>query len=330
MRRRTFVMTVASATVASPISSRGQQGGHHYRIGLLTAQNFSAGTNPARLADELVRLLSRTGFTAGSNLDLVKRGADAHYDRLPSMVAELIAAKVDVIVTFGYPAAAAAKEGASTVPVVVVNAGDPVKTRLVASLGRPGGNVTGLSDVAAELAPKRLELLKETAPGLRRVAMLWNAQDLGMTTRYQASVAAAQQLGVSVQSLGVREPDDFGNAFEEMARSMPDGLLMVADALTFLNRKRVFDFATEHRLPAIYETDSFVRDGGLVSYGPDETEIADRTASLLARILKGERPADLPLEQPTRYRFVVNLKTAKSLGLTMPALLLARADEVIE
>lgn len=201
---------------------------------------------------------------------------------------------------------------------------------LVASLNRPGGSITGISDVAAELAPKRLELLQLAAPQLQRVAMLWNAGDLGMTTRYQASADAAKTLNITVQALGVREPKDFEDIFAAMEHSMPDGLIMLADAVTTPNRKCVFDFAAKHRLPAIYESDNFARDGGLMSYGPDGTETAERGANLVLRILKGEKPADLPLEQPTRFRLVYNLKTAKALGLAISQALLARADEIIE
>src|SRR5439155_9468875 len=172
--------------------------------------------------------------------------------------------KVEALVSVGYPPALAAKQG-TRIPVVAINAGDPVGTGLVESLARPGGNLTGISDVSAELTPKRMELLKTMAPGLRRVAMLWNAADLGMTLRYQASEAGAKMMGLSVQPLGVREPDDFEQAFAAMQRDMPDAILMVADALTVLNRKRVFEFAAAHRLPAIYEFDFLVRDGGLMS-----------------------------------------------------------------
>jgi putative tryptophan/tyrosine transport system substrate-binding protein len=245
-------------------------------------------------------------------------------------VADLVASKVDVIVAYSYPVAAAVKEGGSTVPTVIFSTGDPVKTHLVASLNRPGGNITGISDVAAELAPKRLELLKQAAPHLQRVALLWNAGDLGMTARYEATSAAAKTLNMTVLALGVREPNDFADAFAAMESSMPDGLLMVADALTALNRKRVFDFAATHRLPAIYEADNFARDGGLMSYGPDGAETIERGANLVERILKGEKPADLPLEQPTRFRFVLNLKTAQSLGLTVPQSILLLVDELIE
>jgi putative ABC transport system substrate-binding protein len=250
-------------------------------------------------------------------------------DRLPRLVAELVASNVDVIVAMGYPAALAIKQG-TTMPAVISQAGDPVGTGLVESLARPGGNLTGISDVAVQLSPKRLEYLKEVAPGLRRVAMLWNAADLGMTLRYRASEAAAQALGVEVQPLGVREPDDFEEAFAAMMRELPDGILMVSDSLTTLNRQRVYDFATAHRLPAIYEFDFLVRDGGLMAYGPDQDESFERVAALVDRILKGAKPADLPFEEPTRFRLAINLKTAKALDLTIPGTLLAFTDEVIE
>jgi putative ABC transport system substrate-binding protein len=240
-----------------------------------------------------------------------------------------MASHVDLLITSSYPAALAAKEHA-TVPIVVTNSGDPVATRLVASLGRPGGNVTGVSEVATELSAKRLQLLKETVPNLRKVAMLWNTDDLGMSLRYKSADAAAQALGLIVQPLGVREPDDFNSAFATMDHDPPDGILMVSDALTTLNRKRVFEYAAFHKLPAIYEYDNLVRDGGLMSYGPDGGDVLDRVAELATRILKGAQPADLPLEEPTRFIFAVNLKIAAEIGLTIPQSILARADQVIE
>ena len=325
---RPLLVIAAVLLVLAPMSLA--QTGKRYRVGFLSPVGFAPNTIPGSITGEIVRDLAQKGFAPGVNLELIQRGAEGHAERLPGLVAELVAARVDVIATFSYPAAVAAKEGASTVPIVIFGGGDPVKTHLVSSLNRPGGNVTGISDVAAELAPKRLELLKEAVPELKRVAMLWNANDLGMTMRYEASAAAAKTLSVSVESLGVREPDDFEDAFAAMERSMPDGLLMVADALTFLNRKRVFEFAAHHRLPAIYEGANFAHDGGLMSYGPDGAETAELGTNLIVRILKGERPADLPFEQPTRFRLVINLKTAKALGLAVPPSLLAQADEVIE
>lgn len=242
---------------------------------------------------------------------------------------ELKAAKVDVIVILGYPTAVAAK--AAGIPTVVAfGIGDPVATGLVVNLARPEGNITGISDVATTLSTKRLGLLKELLPKLHRVAMLWNKDDLGMSLRYDASAKAAEAMGVTVQAVGVREPDDFNEAFAVMDREPPDAILMVSDSLTVLNRKRVFEYAAAHRLPAIYEYDPLVREGGLMSYGPDLRESFERAASMVDRILKGAKPADLPFEQPTRYLFVLNLKTAKSISLEIPPTVLALADEVVE
>ncbi len=324
MRRREFITLLGGAAIAWPRVAIGQ---NPARIGLLSsgapvADNSSQGT-------ALIRGLAGHGYELGRNLILERRGAEAHMDRLPRFVEELVASKIDVLITLGYPSALAAKEGTS-LPVVSFGAGDPVGTGLVASLARPGGNLTGISDVSAEVTPKRLDLLKQFAPRLRKVAMLWNAADLGMTLRYRASETGAQALGISVQALGVREPNDFDQAFAAMTRDMPDAILMVSDALTILNRKRVAEFAAAHRLPAIYENDIYVRDGGLMSYGPDLNESLARVAALVDRILKGAKPAELPFEQPTLFRFVLNLKTAKSLGLEVPPTLLALADEVVE
>jgi putative ABC transport system substrate-binding protein len=234
-----------------------------------------------------------------------------------------------VVVTVGYPAATAAK--ASGLPTVIATgSGDPVVTGLVTSLARPGGNVTGISDDAATLSTKRLGLLKDMSPQLRKVAMLWNKDDLGMSQRYDASAKAAHSLGVTAQALGVREPDDFNEAFDAMNHEPPDAILMVTDSLTLLNRKRVFDYAAEHRLPAIYEQDFMAHDGGLMSYGADPKESFDRAAAQVSRIFQGAKPADLPFEIPTRYLLVINLKTAKAMNLTVPNSLLALADEVIE
>jgi putative tryptophan/tyrosine transport system substrate-binding protein len=325
MRRRDFLAVVGGAAVAWPYRAGAQN--RVFRIGLLSSGAPVAENTPPSVG--LVRGLAEHGYELGRNLAFERRGAEAHVDRLPRLVEELVASKVDLMVTLGYPSAVSAKQGAK-IPVVVFGAGDPVRTGLVASLARPGGNLTGISDVSAEVTPKRMELLKQIAPRLRKVAMLWNADDLGMTLRYQASETGAQALGISVQALGVREPSDFDEAFAAMNRDVPDAILMVSDALTILNRKRVFEFAAAHRLPAIYEDDRYVHDGGLMSYGPDQSESFARVAALIDRILKGAKPAELPFEQPTRFRFVLNLKTAKALGLEVPPTLLALADDVVE
>jgi len=315
------------ALAAMPGGTAAQTGSKVYRIGLLTPTVPLADTSP--FGAPLIRGLAQHGYKLDRNLVFERRGAETHLDRLPRLVEELVASNVDVIVAFGYPVALAIKQG-TTLPAVISGAGDPVGTGLVDSLARPGGNLTGISDAAVQLSPKRLEYLKEVAPGLRRVAMLWNAADLGMTLRYRASQAAAQTLGVEVQPLGVREPEDFEEAFAAMKRERPDGILMVSDSLTTLNRKRVFDFAAARHLPAIYEFDFLVRDGGLMAYGPDMDESSERLAALVDRILRGAKPSDLPIEEPTRFRLAINLKTATALGLTIPGSLLAFADEVIE
>jgi len=324
--RRTCLTLLGGAAVAWPHAVLAQPPAKVSRLGVLSGGAPVTDASPVGAA--LLRGLAQHGYTLGQNLALERRGADGHPDGLPPLVHDLVASHVEVIVTIGYPSALAAKQGTS-LPVVAINAGDPVSTGLVESLARPGGHLTGISDVSADLTPKRLELLKQLVPTLRRVAMLWNAADLGMTLRYRASEAGAQALGLSVQPLGVREPDDFEQAFAAMQRERPDAILMVTDTLTLLNRTRVFEFAAAHQLPAIYEFDYLVRDGGLMSYGPDLDESFSRVAALVDRLLKGTKPADLPFEQPTRFRLVINLKTAQAIGLTIPPILLFQADEVI-
>jgi putative ABC transport system substrate-binding protein len=327
MNRRE-VFTVLGGAAAWPFPARAQQPGKIHRLGLLSGAAAISPTDERRKA--LIVGLARRGFVEGTNFVLEQRWADAHTERLGGLAAELKAAHMDVIITFGYPAALAAKAATSTIPIVVTGAGDPVATGLVEGLSRPGGNITGVTEISAVLSAKRLEILKDAVPELRRVAMLWNAADLGMTLRYRAAEDSARILGIEVQTLGVREPDDFDHAFAEMRRDRPDAILMVSDALTNLNRRRILEFAMSQRLPTIFELSALVRDGGLMSYGPMQSEIGERAAEFVARILRGARPADLPLELPTRFEFLVNLKTAKALGLIIPPTLLARADEVIE
>jgi putative tryptophan/tyrosine transport system substrate-binding protein len=327
MRRRDFLALSGSAVFAAPQIASGQTESRTYRMGLISFGPPLADANP--FAAAMIRGLEKRGYVVGRNLVLERRGAEGHPERLPRMLEELVASKVDVIYAVSYRAALAAKVG-TTLPVVVVSAGDPVATGLVDSLAQPGGHLTGIADIAAELAPKRLQLLKEMSPELRRVAMLWNAGDPAMTRRYQVSEAMAQQLGVGVEPLPVQRAEDFEPALSAMKQNLPQAIFVVDDRLTSLNRKVIFDFAAAHRLPAMYEMDFLVRYGGLMSYGPDMDEVLDRAASLIDRILKGAKPQDLPFELPTRYRFVINLKTAKALGLDVPASLLAQADELIE
>jgi putative ABC transport system substrate-binding protein len=326
MKRRQFIVFLGSMAIAAPRGATAQTS-KIYRLGTLTVGSPIAST--AGTGAVLIAGLAQRGYTLGQNLAYEARGAAGKVGQTPQLMQELKAANVGAVVTVSYPAAVAAKE--SGVPTVIASgSGDPVTTGLVNSLARPGGNVTGISDDASMLSTKRLELLKEMSPRLRRVAMLWNQDDLGMSLRYEASARAAKEIGVTVLPLGVREPEDFDQAFAAMYREPPDAILMVTDSLTLLNRKRVFDFALERRLPAIYEQDFIARDGGLMSYGADQRESFDRAAALVDRIFKGAKPADLPFELPTRYQFVLNLKTAKAMNLTVPPTLLAIADEVIE
>jgi putative ABC transport system substrate-binding protein len=327
MKRREFLALLGGAALVDPHAALAQTPGRIYH--LRTIQPAIPLTDASLFGKVLVRALGERGYILGQNLTFDARGAMGDVAKLPSLLQELKARDVDVVVGVGYVAALAAK--AAGIPTVIAwGAGDPVETKLIDSLAHPGGNITGISDVAASLTTKRLSLLKQLSPKLQKVAMLWNNDDLGMTLRYEASAKAAQSIGISVQPLGVREPDDFNEAFALMSSEPPDAIIMVADALTVLNRKRLFEFAAAERLPAVYEYDFLVRDGGLMSYGPDLTESLERAAAMVDRIFKGAKPADLPFEQPTRYPFVLNLKTAKSIGLDIPPTLLALADEVIE
>ena len=326
MRRREFITLLTGAAMAVPRLAQAQPS-KVYRLATLSPGAPFADKSP--FGAILVRVLGERGYTLGQNLAFEPHGAMGQLNKLPGLLQEIKANKADAIVVVGFPVALAAK--ATGIPTVVAfGAGDPVATGLVDGLARPGGNITGISDVATTLSTKRLSLLKQLSPNMRRVAMLWNKDDLGMSMRYEASASTAKSIGVVVQPLGVRAPDDFDEAFAAMKREPPDAILMVSDSLTTLNRKRVFDFAAERKLPAIYEYDFLVRDGGLMSYGADLKESFERAGDLVARIFKGARPADLPFEQPTRYPFVINLKTAKAMGLEIPPMLVALADEVIE
>ena len=325
MRRREFITSLV--ITAWPFAGLAQTASKVYRIGVLSTDK----PLPEPIFSAIVRALVSHGYMPDRNVALELRASGDQWEQLPQLAKDLVARNVDVILTFSCPAAVAAKNATTTIPIVVTESGgDPVATGLVKSLSRPSGNITGVSDMAIELAPKRLEVLKDMVPTLHTVAMVFNASDLGMTLRYQGAADAARTIGARVQPLGVREPEDFDEAFASMVRDPPDALLMVSDDLTFLNRRRVYEFAAEHRLPTTYELGNYVRDGGLSSLGPDLDEIYDRATDQIDHILKGAKPADLPFEQPARFHVSINLKTAKALGITVPASVIARADEVIE
>jgi putative ABC transport system substrate-binding protein len=324
MRRRDLIAALGVAAAAWPRDLLAQR---MYRVGLLFPG--APPTDKLPQVQSVLRGLAKAGYVPGKNLVIEGRGAEGHVERLPALLAELVAAKVDVIITTGYPAALAARNG-TTLPVVAMNSGDPVGTGLVESLARPGGHLTGISDVSAELTPKRMELLKSVTPGLVRIGILWNDADNGMQLRAKASEAGAKSMSIGVEKVTVRGPGDFDKAFGELSGDKPGALLVVADVLTMANSKRILDFAIAQKLPAIFEVDSVATMGGLLAYGPDQDEMSERIGALVDRILKGTSPADLPFEQPTRFKLVVNLKTANALGLTVPPTLLAIADEVIE
>ena len=327
MKRRDFLAGLGATAFAGIRTVRAQQSGKIYRLG--TLHPVSAMTETTLFGKFLIASLVERGYSIGQSLTMEARGAAGDAGKIPPLLQDLKAGGADALVIVGYPTALAAKSlGIPT--VAALGLGDPVATGLIKSLAHPGGNITGISDVAAELSAKRLSLLTQLSPGLKKVAMLWNKDDLGMTLRYEASAKAARALGVTVLALGVSEPDDFNEAFTVMNSERPDAILMVADALTNLNRKRVFEFAAARKLPAVYEYDFLARDGGLMSYGPDVKESFERAADLVDRIFKGASAAELPFEQPTRYPLVLNLKTAKATGLDIPPTLLALADEVIE
>ena len=327
MRRRTLLTAFGLSFLAAPLAVFAQQQSKVWRIGSLHASARPAdGSPPAALREGLAAL----GYVEGRNVVYEGRWAEGKLARLPELAAELVRLRVDAIMVQGGPASAAAKHATSTIPIITVGAGDAVASGLVASLSHPGGNLTGITDLAIELSAKRLEILKEVVPKATRVAVLWNADNPAMTLRYQQVEKAARVLRVAVHPLGVREPEDFDAAFSAMTRERPDALFMVADVLTNLNRKRVIEFAAVQRIPAMYEIDSVVQDGGLISYGPRFDDNFRRAAYYVDRIFKGTKPGDLPMEQPTRFYLFVNLNTAKALGITIPQSILLRADKVIE
>ena len=327
MNRRAFLSALSGSLLVAPLVGEAQQRAKTWRVGFLSGGGRPPdGTPPLPLRQALQEL----GYVEQRNVIYVSRWANAKQDRLPGLAAELVGLKVDVIVTVGGPSSAAAKQASPSTPVVMALVGDADGLGLIDSLARPGGNVTGVTDQSADLSAKRLEIITEAVPRAARIAVLWNADDRGMTLRYRQVEKAAQTLHVTVQPLGVREPDDFDMAFSAMTAKRPDALIMVTDALTLLNRKRVIDFALVHRIPAMYEASLLVQDGGLMSYGANQDDNFRRAASYVDRIFKGASPSTLPVERPARYYLTINLKTAKALGLTIPQSLLHRADQVIE
>jgi putative ABC transport system substrate-binding protein len=327
LRRRDFIALLGGVAAASPFAARAQHGGRIPRVGFM---GNSTAALEANLIGSFRKGLREHGYEEGRNLEIVFRWAEGRYERFPALIADLIATNVDVIVTAGTPAVLAVKEATSTVPVVMAAVGDPVGTGIVQNLARPGGNITGLSGLAPDLEGKRLELLREIVPNLAHVAFFLNPANEFHTVSMRQALAAAQALNIKLQPREVSKSEDLDAAFAAIAKEKPDGLLILADRIFLHNRQRMMDFATEHRLPSVNAYRELVEVGGLTSYGPSYEDMHRRAADYVDRILKGARPGDLPIEQPTRFTLIVNLKTAKALGLDLPPTLIARADEVIE
>jgi putative ABC transport system substrate-binding protein len=265
------------------------------------------------------------GYTEGKNIVIESRFAEGKPDRLPDLAAELVRLNVDVIVTSGPPSTRAAKKATSTIPIVMAEDPDPVATGLVASLARPGGNITGLSSLSPEISGKRLEILKEVLPKLSRVAVLGT----GNAALVRETDLAAQALGLQLQYLEIREPNDIEAAFQKTAKGRADAVMLLENPVNLSHRKKIVDLAVRNRLPAIYPWPEFVEEGGLVTYTASRTDLFRRAATYVDKILKGAKPADLPVEQPTKFEFVINLNAAKQIGVTIPPNVLARADRVI-
>ena len=285
------------------------------------------------LREAFLQGLRDLGYVEGRNMRIEYRDAEGKLERLPALAADLVALKVDVIVVTSTPAALAARQATQTIPIVLGWVVDPISSGLVTSLARPGGNVTGLSSLAREVVGKRLELLKEAVPRATRFAVLWHPGDYGERTEremHQEEDVAARALGVRLQVLEARGLQDFGRAFSDMARARADAVAVQSTNVFFNERWRLVDLAAQHRLPTMYSTREFVEAGGLMSYAANTADLLRRAATYVDKILNGARPADLPVQQPTKFELVINLKTAKALGLTIPPSVLLRADEVIQ
>jgi putative ABC transport system substrate-binding protein len=328
MDRRTFVSGLTLGLLAAPRVAQAQPTGKMYRIGfLVTATREETGHLIGALGEGLREL----GYVDGRNVVFELRFAEGRQDRLPALAAELVQLKVDVLVTGSNPVIAAVKQATATIPVVMAVSRDPVGAKFIASLARPGGNITGLAnDTAPEIIGKNLELLKEAVPRLSRVAFLWNPVPPGAGSSKNVVESAARNLGVTFQSVEVRGRNEFEGAFAAMVRERANGVVVAADPVTFGPRSQVVLLAARSRLPAVYGQREFVEVGGLMSYGPNIAAQFRRAAIYVDKILKGARPGDLAVEQPTKLELVINLKTAKALGLTIPPSLLQRADQVID
>jgi putative ABC transport system substrate-binding protein len=322
MRRREFITLLGGTAATWPLTARAQQ--QRFKIGLLDTGLGATFDVP------FLRKLTELGYVEGQTIIIERRSADGKPERLNDLAEDLVRQQVEVIVTAGGPAGAAAKKVTQTIPIVLGAISDPVGVGLVASLARPGGNITGNSLMAPDLSAKRLDILHTLAPDISRFAILWDSSNPGMAERVRETKTAADQSHVLLHVVGPRNLDELDAAFGDLLNARPDALLVTAEAFTRQHLARILDFANNNKIPAMFEDSAFVAAGGLMSYGPDYQDVFRKAAIFVDRILKGAKPADLPIEQPTKFELVINLKTAKVLGLEIPPKLLALADRVIE
>jgi putative ABC transport system substrate-binding protein len=316
---------LATVLLTTAPLAEAQQPAKPPRIGFIMAD--SSGSDPR--VDAFHQGLRELGYVEGKNIAVEYRFAEGKEDRLLKLVSELVNLKVEIIVTDGTAVTRAVKNATKTIPIVMASDGDPVGNLFVASLARPGGNITGLTNLLAGLSGKRLEVLKEAIPGTSRFGIIWNPENPSSITGFKETQVTAQSLGVQLQSLEVRGPNDFENAFQAAKKEQASAVSVVSDSVMFAHRARILELATKQRLPTMHTQSLWVQDGGMISYGTHFPDLYRRAATFVDKILKGAKPADLPVEQPTKFELVINLKTAKQIGLTIPPNVLARADKVI-
>ena len=330
MKRRTFLALLPGSLLAAPLAAEAQPPAKVARIGFLTTGSLP---ETQMELDAFRQGLREHGYLERQNIVIEYRAADGQFERLPGLATELMRLRLDLIVAAATPSARAAQQATTTMPIVAIAMGDPVGDGLVTSLARPGGNITGTTFLGPELVPKRLELLKEALPGASRVAILWHPGAFGertMSDMLKETEASARALGLQLQLVAVQGPDEFDRVFSTMTRRRADALVLFPSVMLFRERSRLVALSAKHRLPSLFNAREFVELGGLMGYGANLPDLIRRTAIYVDKILKGAKPADLPVEQPTKFELVINLKTAKALGLTIPPSLLLRADQVIE
>ena len=327
LRKAALSILFVVVLFAVAVIAKAQQSKKFFHIGLLSSGSASSAN---RNTEVLRQRLRELGYVEGKNIAFEYRSAEGKFDRLPDLAAELVRLKVDVIVTVSTPPTVAAKNATATIPIVMAGGTDPVEMGLVASLARPGGNLTGIIIMNAETASKRLQLLKEITPKVSRVAVLWNSTNSGTALNFKQIQAAAQKLSLQLQSLDVHSVSDLESSFKSATRSGAHALVVLQSAPMATHLREVADFAVRNRLPSIHDRSEFVEAGGLMSYGANIPDTSRRAAVYIDKILKGTKPADLPVEQPMKFDLVINLKTAKQIGLTIPQSVLYRADKVIK